>query len=70
MSDGDYWLAKTSGGWTVETETQVLAVYPTRRAAVAHLERLATSKGAEPAAVQALDLSEMPQSDAFFRRFS
>jgi len=70
MSDGNYWLAKTSGGWTVEDGRQVLAVHATHGAAVAHLDRLAHSDSGESSAAPGSVLPDMPQSDAFFRRFS
>jgi hypothetical protein len=70
MADGDYWLAKTSSGWTVEDRRQVLALHPTQTAALAHLARLANTDGEESLIAQARALPDMPQSDAFFRRFS
>jgi hypothetical protein len=69
MSDDAYWLAKTSGGWTVENRRQVLALYPTRRAAMDHLDRLRHRDGGDSLDGGSAVLPDMPQSDAFYRRF-
>ncbi len=70
MSDDAYWLAKTSGGWTVEDRCQIFALHATHSAALAHRDRLATPNDAEAMDAKARDLPDMPRSDAFCRRFS
>jgi hypothetical protein len=72
MSDDAYWLSKTSGGWIVENRRQVIALYPTRGAAMDHLNRLIHPEGGtlwDTASPIPPDMPDMPQSDAFFRRF-
>jgi hypothetical protein len=68
--DDEYWLAKTSGGWTVQDRCQIFAVHATLNAALAHRDRLATSCDAEALAAKGRALPDMPLSDAFCRRFS
>jgi hypothetical protein len=70
LSDDAYWLAKTSGGWTVEDRSQIFAVHATRCAALAHMDRIAKHDEAKPLDANACALPDMPRSDAFFRRFS
>jgi hypothetical protein len=72
MSNGDFWLAKMDGGWTVEDRRQILAVHPTRGAAADHLERIVGLGGASAQALaeSARALPDMPRSDTFVRRFS
>jgi len=70
VSDEAYWLAKTSGGWTVQNHHQIFAVHPTRNAALAHLDRLMQSEPAQVLDAPESALPDMPRSDSFFRRFS
>jgi hypothetical protein len=70
LSENEYWLAKTSGGWTVENRSQVFAMHSTHDAALAHRDRLADPDDAEALDAKARALPDMPRSDAFVRRFS
>jgi hypothetical protein len=72
LSNDSYWLAKTSGGWTVEDRCQIFALHSTRGAALAHRDRLIAQNGAlfEPLDAHTVHLPDMPKSDAFVRRFS
>jgi len=70
VSDDVYWLAKTSGGWTVEDRRQIFALHATQSAALAHRDRLARPDDAEALDAKAQALPDMPRTDAFCRRFS
>jgi hypothetical protein len=70
VSENEYWLAKTSGGWTVEDRRQIFALHPTRGAALDHRDRLATADDAEVWPTNAPALPDMPRTDTFCRRFS
>jgi hypothetical protein len=70
LSEHEYWLAKTSGGWTVEDRRQIFAMHPTRGAALDHRDRLATADDAEALQATVLALPDMPRTDVFCRRFS